>query len=290
MSSFWRLRPTCRSKGSCSAATAGRTSRLPPNIAYLGHVYTRDHNAFNASARAVLNVSRDSMAAYGYSPATRVFEAAGASSCIITDAWEGISQFFEPGREILVAPNGPAVAEILAKLTLAGCAADRRGCPSPRSCRAYLRTARRPLGIGIGGRDRRDLRSTAAANATASRRHSRSVDYLVLGQRPRDHLPQSRASPFATRSRCAVPRTRHALVPGQPRCGRSSTRIRSPLSQHRRAPRRWRSALADADLVIIGSYVPEGIGVGALVQSIGSGIVAFYDIDTPVTSGEPRQG
>jgi spore maturation protein CgeB len=46
---------------------------------------------------------------------------------------------------------------------------------------------------------------------------------------------------------------------------------------------RWRGALADADLVIIGSYVPEGIGVGALVQSIGSGIVAFYDIDTPVT-------
>jgi spore maturation protein CgeB len=47
--------------------------------------------------------------------------------------------------------------------------------------------------------------------------------------------------------------------------------------------RRWRSALADADLVIIGSYVPEGIGVSALVQSIGSRVVAFYDIDTPVT-------
>ena len=89
---------------------------LAPNITYLGHVYTRDHNAFNASACAVLNVSRDSMAAYGHSPATRVFEAAGASACIITDAWTGISEFFEPGREILVAPNGPAVAEILAKL------------------------------------------------------------------------------------------------------------------------------------------------------------------------------
>ena len=79
---------------------------LPANIAYLGHVYTRDHNAFNASALAVLNVSRDSMAAYGFSPATRVFEAAGAAACIITDAWEGIAQFFEPGREILVAEDG----------------------------------------------------------------------------------------------------------------------------------------------------------------------------------------
>jgi spore maturation protein CgeB len=45
----------------------------------------------------------------------------------------------------------------------------------------------------------------------------------------------------------------------------------------------WRSALAEADLVIVGSYVPEGIGVCALVQSVASGIIAFYDIDTPVT-------
>jgi spore maturation protein CgeB len=90
---------------------------LPANIGYLGHLYTRDHNAFNASALAVLNISRQSMAAYGFSPATRVFEAAGAAACIITDAWEGIAQFFEPGREILVAENGPAVAEQLAQLT-----------------------------------------------------------------------------------------------------------------------------------------------------------------------------
>ncbi|MBV8739085.1 MAG: glycosyltransferase [Alphaproteobacteria bacterium] len=89
---------------------------LPANIGYLGHVYTRDHNAFNASALAVLNVSRDSMAAYGFSPATRVFEAAGAGACIITDMWEGIELFFEPGREILIAENGPAVAEQLARL------------------------------------------------------------------------------------------------------------------------------------------------------------------------------
>src|SRR5947207_11845458 len=90
---------------------------MPPNISGIGHVYTCDHNAFNASARAILNVSRDSMAAYGYSPATRVFEAAGAGSCIITDGWKGIPLFFEPGREILVAETGPAVAEHLARLT-----------------------------------------------------------------------------------------------------------------------------------------------------------------------------
>jgi spore maturation protein CgeB len=91
---------------------------IPSNVGYIAHVYTRDHNAFNCSARAVLNVSRDSMASYGYSPATRVFEAAGAGACIITDAWDGICEFFEPGREILVAGNGPAVAEALARLDL----------------------------------------------------------------------------------------------------------------------------------------------------------------------------
>ena len=89
---------------------------LPASIGYLGHLYTRDHNAFNCSALAVLNVSRDSMASYGYSPATRVFEAAGAGACLITDAWDGIAEFFEPGRELLVAATGPEVAEQLARL------------------------------------------------------------------------------------------------------------------------------------------------------------------------------
>jgi len=85
---------------------------VPPNVSYLGHVYTADHNAFNCSARMVLNISRESMARYGFSPATRVFEAAGAGACLITDAWEGIESFLEPGREILVAHNGEDVARI----------------------------------------------------------------------------------------------------------------------------------------------------------------------------------
>jgi spore maturation protein CgeB len=84
---------------------------MPQNVRYLGHVYTADHNAFNCTPRAVLNISRESMARYGFSPATRVFEAAGAAACVITDAWEGLEQFFEPGSEMLVARSGPEVAE-----------------------------------------------------------------------------------------------------------------------------------------------------------------------------------
>ena len=84
---------------------------LPANVHYLGHVYTADHNAFNCTPLAVLNVSRESMARYGFSPATRVFEAAGAAACLITDAWEGLEQFLEPGREMLVAHDGEEVAQ-----------------------------------------------------------------------------------------------------------------------------------------------------------------------------------
>jgi spore maturation protein CgeB len=88
----------------------------PPNVRNLGHVYTRDHNAFNCTPRAVLNISRESMARYGFSPATRVFEAAGAGACMITDAFEGIETFFEPGVEMLVARSGDEVADQLRSL------------------------------------------------------------------------------------------------------------------------------------------------------------------------------
>ena len=87
------------------------------NVTYLGHVFTHDHNAFNCTPKAVLNISRESMARYGFSPATRVFEAAGAGACIITDYWEGIDFFFEPETEILVARDGEEVAEIMRLLT-----------------------------------------------------------------------------------------------------------------------------------------------------------------------------
>jgi spore maturation protein CgeB len=90
---------------------------MPPNVLDVGHVYTRDHNAFNCTPRAVLNVNRQSMAAYGFSPATRVFEAAGAGACMITDAFTGVEEFFEPGDEILVARDGEEVAQHLKALT-----------------------------------------------------------------------------------------------------------------------------------------------------------------------------
>ncbi len=90
---------------------------IPPNVARLGHVGTADHNAFFCSPLATLNVNRDSMARYGFSPPTRVFEAAGAGACLMTDEWVGVEQFLEPGAEILVAANGDAVAAFVEAMT-----------------------------------------------------------------------------------------------------------------------------------------------------------------------------
>lgn len=103
----------------------------PANVRKLGHVPTAAHNVLNCSAKAVLNINRESMARYGWSPATRVFEAAGAGACLITDEFAGLADFFEPGREILTVRNGEEVADLVKALTPAraraiGLAARRR--------------------------------------------------------------------------------------------------------------------------------------------------------------------
>jgi len=90
---------------------------VTPNVRRLGHFGTARHNALNSSARAVLNIARDSMAATGFSPATRIFEAAGAGACLLTDHWEGIELFLQPNEEILVARDGADVADHLRALT-----------------------------------------------------------------------------------------------------------------------------------------------------------------------------
>jgi spore maturation protein CgeB len=89
---------------------------MPANIRYVGHVSTEQHNAFNSSGSFVLNVNRDSMAAWGFSPATRVFEAAAAGACIITDEWPGIDFFLQPGHEVLIARGTQDVCSFLREI------------------------------------------------------------------------------------------------------------------------------------------------------------------------------
>lgn len=89
----------------------------PANVRAIGHVYTADHNAFNCSSLVILSVNRTDMARTGYSPATRIFEAAGAGACVISDEWTGLDMFLEVGTEVLSAATGDDVAGLVDTLT-----------------------------------------------------------------------------------------------------------------------------------------------------------------------------
>ncbi len=89
--------------------------RMPANVRYVGHVPTAEHNRLNSSASMVLNINRSSMAEFGFSPPTRVFEVAGSGSCMLCDDWPGLDDCFEPGKEILVVSSGEDVANALRK-------------------------------------------------------------------------------------------------------------------------------------------------------------------------------
>src|SRR5919109_889685 len=50
------------------------------------------------------------------------------------------------------------------------------------------------------------------------------------------------------------------------------------------------AAIQQADVVVVGSYVPDGVAVGTWVTQTAKGVTAFYDIDTPVTLAKLRGG
>ncbi|MCA1648485.1 MAG: glycosyltransferase [Chloroflexi bacterium] len=90
---------------------------LPPNLRQEIHVYARDHAAFYSSNYTTLNLTRAAMRRYGWSPASRLFEAAACGACIISDTWPGLETLLEPGREVLLADTQTAVAAHLDELT-----------------------------------------------------------------------------------------------------------------------------------------------------------------------------
>jgi spore maturation protein CgeB len=102
----------------------------PDNVERIEHVPPGRHPAFFASSRLTLNATRSSMARMGYCPSGRLFEAAACGAAIVSDWWQGLDEFFEPGREILVARSTDDVLEFLARpdreLAAIGAAARRR--------------------------------------------------------------------------------------------------------------------------------------------------------------------
>jgi spore maturation protein CgeB len=83
------------------------------NIFFVRHLPPADHAAFYASSPLTLNVTRSAMAGMGYCPSGRLFEAAACGTAVLSDSWEGLDRFFEPGREIFTAASTEEAAEIL---------------------------------------------------------------------------------------------------------------------------------------------------------------------------------
>ena len=87
--------------------------RWHPNIERIIHISPPDHPAFYSSGRFTLNLTRDDMVAAGYSPSVRLFEASACGATILSDSWEGLSDFLTPGEEILLPKDASEVAAIL---------------------------------------------------------------------------------------------------------------------------------------------------------------------------------
>lgn len=86
-----------------------------PNIFFVRHIPPADHPAFFCSSRLTLNVTRGDMAAMGWCPSGRLFEAAACGAPILSDDWDGLDRFFTPGEEIMLAAD---TADALAALEL----------------------------------------------------------------------------------------------------------------------------------------------------------------------------
>jgi spore maturation protein CgeB len=86
-----------------------------PNVWFVRHLPPSHHAAFFASSPLTLNVTRADMARLGWCPSGRLFEAAACGTAALSDSWEGLGDFFEPGREILLAGT---IEEAMAAISL----------------------------------------------------------------------------------------------------------------------------------------------------------------------------
>ena len=85
------------------------------NVWFVRHVPPPEHPAFYCSSRTTLNVTRGAMAEVGYCPSGRLFEAAACGTPIVSDSWQGLADFFEPGKELLVARSPDDVVQALTR-------------------------------------------------------------------------------------------------------------------------------------------------------------------------------
>jgi spore maturation protein CgeB len=128
-----------------------------PNIYFVRHLPPSEHPAFFCSSRITLNVTRAAMAQSGWCPSGRLFEAAACGTPVLSDAWEGLDQFFAPGSEIIAVGS---VEEALAAI-------DADDAELARVARAA-----RERTLAEHTSERRAQELTAALESTRSGTHS----------------------------------------------------------------------------------------------------------------------
>jgi spore maturation protein CgeB len=111
------------------------------NTFFVRHLPPSEHPAFFGSCRLTLNVTRAAMAAMGYCPSGRLFEAAACGAPVVSDGWDGLEAFFTPGQEILIARDpddvGAALERTDAELRrIALAARERTLAEHTAACRA----------------------------------------------------------------------------------------------------------------------------------------------------------
>jgi spore maturation protein CgeB len=88
-------------------------TQWPRNVRKLDHIPPAHHPSFFSSSRLSLNLTRADMARFGWCPSGRLFEAAACGAAIVSDTWDGLDEFFEPGEEILLASDpGDVIAAL----------------------------------------------------------------------------------------------------------------------------------------------------------------------------------
>lgn len=269
------------------------------SISYLGHVTTREHNAFNSSADFILNVSRDSMAEVGFSPATRVFEAAGAEACLITDSWKGIEQFLKPEEECLVAHNGEDVSSLLTQVEPKE--AKQIGARARQRLLSEHTYLHRALVVeatlNLTSRGRGGVLSRTRLRAVRTPTSKMNLVFIGLT------LSSSWGNGHAT--------TYRSLLKALSARGHSVTFLEydAPWYRNHRdltdpsfcnlhfyssldeLTLKYTEMVQNADVTVVGSFVQQGTEVGLwATQCARKGVTAFYDIDTPRTVALLEEG
>jgi spore maturation protein CgeB len=256
---------------------------MPANVTYLGHVPTARHNQVNASARLVLNIHRDSMVENGWSPATRMFEAAGAACCQVTDAWRGLGDFFAPDAEILVAHDADDVAHLVRTVD---------------DARPYLRSARGAAGPRPSRPGSRRV-SHGRLRTAHSALHTRSMKLVVFGLSLSSSWGNGHATTYRALLRAFAARGHEVsyFEWDAPWYGGAHRDLPDPSFCRLVLYGGWEQVASDAlaeareaDAVIVGSYVHRGPEIIDALAEAGASPLYFYDIDTPVTVAALRRG